>query len=840
MANPSFWGPDCAGSVPSSTAVSGINLLSSYVKGDGTDETANFQSAIDASYGGILLCNLPSFKINSNVEILEPITIWGNNCVIDASDIPVGTALNQKQAIYAKGTLSGVGIPVTASTVQGQTAISLLTTGTLAKDDMVLVYNDEPMVPSYGNAASKKGYLSYVELVDSPILATLSSGCMTAMDHTQDMFVQKINPLKGLIIRDLEIVMGGVFSVHGGIRLDYCADFILDNITIRGGEDNGIATWYTYGGRVTNCKVFDSTSANVWNPALNTGYGYVFYDASRDILMDNCKAINCRRGNTGGNQYPAIFCTVTHCHAENCLNAWGTHEPCFDWTFIGNTASGLEGIFLTARGSRVLMQGNRCVGSKGNGGIRVRMYYDSPEGLNHIHLIDNHLEHCDGPGIWLEGIDLTNETVTGGLVGQVVIRGGSIINPDSDGIYIEKSNNVLIDGVLFDGVRNAYATDGNGVYINGNSDAWDRSSKVTIQNCHFRGMLRNAVRADYCSDLEVSNCTMQGFVNNTTASNGVYAYEVTNLTLNNNKVDMSVGYYGYWLVNTDNITIDGGRIQGGSGLVSQDLIFIDHDNGGAGDRNQDVLIQNIQIEGTNRYGMLLRYCSDITIRGIKSKTAGTINFSNCNFVRADANNLTVTSGQLYNLRLEDCRQLICGSNYFHPGASTGAGIYCFRNSGKMEIASITANIFGAFPTGSAAILENVNYVTLTHNNAVQVVGGNKFSITGQIKSIVTDNIPGSVGLWKVDVTGTSANILGDNEYHLQNASKTTLTCPASFAVQTRFSVVVANGRVDNEIDRNGHLIEGAAANYVLNSASAVVEFEYVGGSIGLKVIGGVA
>lgn len=837
MAEPTFWGPSC-GSTPSTAITSSIiNIVGPGlygVVGDGVaDDTAALQSAIDDSYGKILAFVVGEgieYRITSELVITEQIQIWGNGATINGADLPVGTGLGLIRAFHIYGTAdTATPTPVTASLVAGQTAVSVTDSSQLAKGDIVLVSNTEPMLDGYANAASRKGYLSYVYQVDSPVLVTLATGAQSAMSHTATLTLTKINPLRGIRISDLKIQMGGVFTVHGGFRMEYLADFVFRNVEVYGAEDQGFSTRQCYGGVLEECAAHDSTSAYTWNPSWNTGYGFVFLDASRNITLRHSRAVNCRRACTGGNLYPAIFITIEDNHADNCDNAWGNHEPCFNWTIKNNYASGLRGIFITVRGSRHLIQGNRCVGSAGNGGIRVRTYYDTPEGINDIQIIDNHLEYTGGPGIWLEGIDIANDAGGGGPVSQVIIRGGSIKYPQSDGIYIQKSSNVLIDGVMFEGQVELYSTDGNGVYINGADNGWDVNSRVTVQNCTFKGTLRNAVRADYMTGLTVSNCRAIDFVNETTASSGIYCFEVDDIILRDNDFDMSNGYHGYYLVNCDNVLISGGKIRGGSSLGSQDLIIIDHADGATGSRCQNITIDSISVETTDRYGMFLRYIRDLKVTNCNSNTAGTFYFKGCDYITANNNNLVVSPAQLYCYRIEDCLRLTATGNYFEPLAAVGgAGIECIRTSGKMETAIITGNNFGAFSSGYGVLLSDVNYPIVTGNNFVSVVGGNKISITGALKFLVSGNIPGSIGLWKVDVNGTTATCIGDGNYYIKNAAKTTLTFSATQG-QTRIQATVDNGRSDNEIvDANGYTFNGMAGPYVIDSPYACPMFELEG------------
>lgn len=88
-------------------------------------------------------------------------------------------------------------------------------------------------------------------------------------------------------------------------------------------------------------------------------------------------------------------------------------------------------------------------------------------------------------------------------------------------------------------------------------------------------------------------------------------------------------------------------------------------------------------------------------------------------------------------------------------------------------------------------------------------------------------VSGAIGLNTVAVTGTSQAAVTSNLYVLQNAAATTVTLPASPVAGNVVAVLVANGRIDNVIARNGKQIQGLAEDLKLDNASASVLLRYV-------------
>ena len=729
--------------------------------GDGsTDDTLALQNAINAAYGSTLVFDALTYKISSELTITDAIEIDGRGATINGAALPVGTGLNQIRAIHVYGTISGSTIPVTASLTPGGKTLTM-DTSTLAVNDTILLSSDQLMVDGYGNAGSKRGQLSLIHSIDSGTQATMAMAAEFPFDHTQNLKVQRIVPCTNVTIRNLTIRMKGIVSVHGGIRLDYCTNFAIENVTVIGGEDHGIATWYSMHGVIDRCRIYDCTSAADWNPALQTGYAFVFYNASRDITLQNSYINNCRRGNTGGSTYPALYITVQNNYAVDGDNGFGTHEPCFNWSILNNYASGLRQNFIQIRGSRHLVQGNRVVGC-GKQGIRVRTYYDDPTGLHDIHLIDNYLERCGETGIWIDGIDPVNDSPSnGGPVVGVVIRGGSIVDTNYNAIYVTRGTDVLIDGMLIDGTVTAGATDGNGVYINGGTDAWDRSTNVRILNCRFKRLLRNAVRADYATGITVRGCQIGQFAASSTGVNGVYINQCQDLTLADNAIDMTAGgYYGYWIDNCDHVMIDGGSVTVAGVIGSNDALLIDRSAGGAGGaRSAHVTVRDLRVEGSNRYGIFARYIRDLVLDNVRIDDGGTLNIASCDDVTATNCWLTVTDGQIYGMRLSDCERAVVSTSQFKPGAAGQAGVYAFRTAGAGHLLNVNNCTFGAF-IYQAIISSAMDYVLTSFNDCVDVVGATKIAVSGAVQETSFGNVPGG-GMIKSIQRGIVA-ILGSN------------------------------------------------------------------------------
>jgi hypothetical protein len=291
------------------------------------------------------------------------------------------------------------------------------------------------------------------------------------------------------------------------------------------------------------------------------------------------------------------------------------------------------------------------------------------------------------------------------------------------------------------------------------------------------------------------------------------------------------GYYAIHIDECDHVAIEGGSYKVKGVLVSNDIILVNRSvTGPGGALSKNISIRGVNFSGSNRYGILIRYADIVALNRLYSENSGTIRFKYCVDTRITDSYLKVTPGQLYCVLMEDCSRLqLTNCNFFPTTVNTGAGVFCTKVDAvnNMQMALVQSCVFGQFADSTGIILQNVNYPQILGNNLVLVPGIPKISITGALKMQVSNNVPGHPGLWRQYVTGTSVTAIGDANYFLQNAAKTTVTF-SSQQRQTRIQVTVQNGRTDNEIiDANGYTFMGLPGPYVIDAAYAAPEFELV-------------
>jgi hypothetical protein len=119
---------------------------------------------------------------------------------------------------------------------------------------------------------------------------------------------------------------------------------------------------------------------------------------------------------------------------------------------------------------------------------------------------------------------------------------------------------------------------------------------------------------------------------------------------------------------------------------------------------------------------------------------------------------------------------------------------------------------------------------LTSTGAIAVNGAANYGSSGQVLTS-NGNAPPTwqlpAGLPPVTVTAlTSVSAVAGNHYVLTAATAATVTLPTSPVISDTVWITVANGRVDNVVDRNGQNIQGLAENMTLNAPYAAAQLRF--------------
>ncbi|EJR88122.1 right-handed parallel beta-helix repeat-containing protein [Bacillus cereus] len=581
----------CLGTNPRSLAKSlserEINVKDFGAKGDGiSDDTIPTQNAINylsTLGGGIVRIPSGKFKINSSISIPSNIQLLGvgHSTIIDATDLPQGTSLNQVKLFKIEGKLDTISTALTSDISALSVSLPVLNINGFKQNDMILVTSDEPYAPGTANSGWRKGEIQIVNsMVDSNL--ELSGAMLFGYKYTQNGQVNRIKAVENVVISNMKLVLGGIGKAHNAISCRYARNVLIDNLIIDDAEDTSINLFYCY-----NCTIRRNTISNSTSPTPlgNTGYGIGVLDACREIQIYENTLSNCRHGIAGGGARPSVLIQVFNNKAYGCrINfAYDCHEPCFYWSFRGNLADGCKG-GIVARGQYIVIDNNDIINSTGKG-IRIESYTPVTNQFG-ITIRNNRIKYCQDIGIDIDGYQsrLREIIVQGNVVDGTTTKGINLYNFQSG----EVSNNYVLN------------TAGIGIYAGGN-----KSNELTMRN----------------NTVNYSN------------SANVYLESTDRILFTSNKTKNSTTREGLFASSCNELQIEGGLfrdsytygiyINGGTKhSISNARCSVTADSNGDGARISNVTDLSINggtYDGNPRFGIYISSSNYLVVRGVNAR-----------------------------------------------------------------------------------------------------------------------------------------------------------------------------------------------------------------------------
>lgn len=329
----------------------------------GSDDTAALASFITANAGKVL--SLPTgrhYITLGGLTLPSETVLLGNYATLDCTGMTDGTSLAQRFAIRSDGSLGTEALIDAPIAKWAKVVTDVTSTAALAAGDMVLLSNSEVPVPGMVRPLNDrhKGELNEIASVDSPTQVTLRYGAMFAYGST-DLSLRKVNPVEGVSVESLDILLGGVDSAHNGIQISLGRDINMNRVSVDGAEDTGLSFRTVLNGKIERPTVRNSTSSNKTGSSFGpTGYGVAILDGSRHVTVEGGYFYDNRHHIAGGGMYPPSQVDILNNHGQRASSAaYDCHESTIDWTFEGNTTEGsthgfyLRGQYITARGNTV-------------------------------------------------------------------------------------------------------------------------------------------------------------------------------------------------------------------------------------------------------------------------------------------------------------------------------------------------------------------------------------------------------------------------------------------------------------------------------------------------------
>lgn len=509
--------------------------------GDGvTDDTAAIQAAISASYGKKLFVPDGTYKMLSSVIVTQGITIeMAAGAVLDYSQAAAGAALSQKYAIGVTGT-QGATVAATADVTVGATTLQLTSTATFSANNWIILQSDQEFTDGASGTGNKRGHIARIKSIDSATQVTLWEKSDFAYVVASNARISKLTPVEKFTLTGGAMRGGGVGKVHSGVKALNVLNARIDGVTLSGFEDSAVIMDNSIDSAVHGCHIYDATSPG--GAIGNTGYGVVMY-GGRGLVIDANSFQNCRHAVAGGGaSVMPVGCTVTGNIVSHCgiaTAALDCHEPCWNWSFIGNIITGgASGAVL--RGRHVTFSDNVIDSMTGTGIMRMQYENDTSNVAGAI-ITGNTIRNCV-VGIEVRGKNIGTEMVAGVLLSNNTFIGNSghaIQCRDAVGLII---NNNRITEIAGSGRYGIYLLRCTSVTCNGNNI--DASLATNLY----------PIGVENCSKVAISGSILTGSAS-AASQDGIRIYAVCTSIIVTNNVIGGCSRYAVYASDTDRIIV---------------------------------------------------------------------------------------------------------------------------------------------------------------------------------------------------------------------------------------------------------------------------------------------
>lgn len=336
--------------------------------------------------------------------------------------------------INAAGSL---GAKITCSAVAPKTSVitGIASTAGLASGDLIILGSNNAYW-STGYPSRYKGEMLRVESVDSASQVTVRG--VVRDSYSASPGIYKLNPLKGVQIRDITLVNTEPGSTHATsmIGLKYTSGARITNVDIEGCDYTGVKVTSCYDTKVTGGSMQDFTD----NVTLGQyGYGVMAELAAEQLSVSNVHFRRMRHGFTTGG-IAGSYGSPRNVHVSDCVA-----------TECSNTA------FDTHQLGSVTFTDCQVVGSK-NAAFTSRS--------RDTRIVNPQVSYCATGAVVYGDSD--------GIGHGTVIQGGTFRHIyNDDAIQVSDADAVTVKGVTIDSCAGA------GVYILGDA------SRLTVEDCNI-------------------------------------------------------------------------------------------------------------------------------------------------------------------------------------------------------------------------------------------------------------------------------------------------------------------------------------------------------------------
>jgi parallel beta-helix repeat protein len=556
----------------------GVNVKDYGAVGDGvTDDTAAIQAAINAAElnnGGVVFFGSSTYRCDSSLTIdSDGVILELAGGTLDFTNLPITTtSATPAVGLYVSG-LAGSDVLVSADINAKDRQITVASTTGISAGDVLLIKSTQLYMDG-ASGTEKREEIGVVESVDSGTTLTFENMIKFSYATASTAEITPLTMVNDVQVKNGTILMGGVGSGHDGIKANYASGFLIENCTVKKGENTNIWVRYSKDAQIKNCKIEEATDPSF----INTGYGVLFSHSSVNCVVQRCSFLNNRHHVAGGTMACDIRVLNNYC-GQSSDAALDCHEPCFWWKFSENFIDGNNSTGIGLRGQFCEVTNNTIKNSSSGIAIYIHSYDTNPAGQRRIVVTGNRIENCR-QGIIFDG--------TTAEIFDSLCSGNHVRNCELSHIQLSKTKNSVFDGNIIETTVDT-ATSGSGLRLVGS--VLGDCQGIVVSNNHISNCQYHGIWVDYAQRCSFSNNYVSDTVRNSI------------LVEQSEEIQVIGGFFepgsnnpqAIYLLNSNNVQINGVNCKYDGVTATRDGIYVSGCN--------DVVVANSIIDGMTRYGL---------------------------------------------------------------------------------------------------------------------------------------------------------------------------------------------------------------------------------------------
>jgi hypothetical protein len=330
--------------------------------GDTSDQATAFQAFIDSLSSGDIV-DLEGQTIYLGAEI----SITTSNIKLMNGTFIVHSDMSSASSVFKVSGSASSAIDLTANANRASFTLTMASTGTLSKDQLVLLYSDD-LYARRSSAEVNASELCYIRQITSATVVTVYQPF--AQDYTtgDNAKIIPITPIKNVTFENITID-GTANDANMGIEVAYGQNIEVNNCVLLDLYNRGVEFGTSYACTVNDCIIQVDGSTSM--------YGVAIIDGSRSIQVTKNTFHRCRHGTSIGGGYVNRDIWIAHNAVYGATNAGLDSHAGADNVHFDSNSVHVEGSDSTNDG--IIYQGTngKITNNTIYGTIRNGIYYQS-------------------------------------------------------------------------------------------------------------------------------------------------------------------------------------------------------------------------------------------------------------------------------------------------------------------------------------------------------------------------------------------------------------------------------------------------------------------------------